>query len=112
MLVRRSHPDSIWVSLEGMMPGNGARAYQQFGFRILNHIILPSTQCSECSVAYTVDLKEACQQMKEGEYQLPCPRNGPHTEVVRLVADARDRMPSESTNPPRVAAPLVMYPLD
>lgn len=83
------------------MPGNGTRAYQQFGFRILNHIILPGTQCAECSVAYTVDLKEACQQIKEGEYQLPCPRNGPHTEVLRLVADARDGMPSESANPPQ-----------
>jgi uncharacterized protein (DUF1015 family) len=103
------------ISLEAMMPDDRSRAYREFGVSILNHIILDKMLglTSKENVAYTVDLKEAYQQIKEGKYQLAFLLNPPQPERVKAVADARDRMPSKSTYfYPKLPAGLIINPLD
>jgi uncharacterized protein (DUF1015 family) len=103
------------ISLEAMMPGNRSQAYREFGVSILNHIILDVvlSEAKDLDVAYTVDLKEAYQQIKEGKYQLAFLLNPPQPEMVEAVADAQDRMPSKSTYfYPKLPAGLVINPLD
>ena len=115
-------PDSLVVlrrrqdiSLEAMMPGNRSQAYREFDVSILNHIILDKTLglTSKEDVAYTVDLKEAYQQIKERKYQVAFLLNPPQPEMVKAVADAKDRMPSKSTYfYPKLPAGLIINPLD
>jgi len=103
------------VSLEAMMPGDRSQAYRKFDVSILNHIILHKvlSGVKYLDIAYTVDLKEAYQQAKEGKYQLAFLLNPPQPEMVKAVADAQDRMPSKSTYfYPKVPAGLVINPLD
>jgi uncharacterized protein (DUF1015 family) len=103
------------ISLEAMMPANRSQAYREFGVSILNHIILDKMLglTSKENVAYTVNFKEAYQQIKEGKYQLALLLNPPQPEMVKAVADAQDRMPSKSTYfYPKLPAGLVINPLD
>ena len=103
------------ISLEAMMPGNRSQAYREFDVSILNHIILDKMLglTSKEDVAYTVDLKEASQRIKEGKYQLAFLLNPPQPEMVKAVADAKDRMPSKSTYfYPKLPAGLIINPLD
>ncbi|MCJ7792104.1 MAG: DUF1015 domain-containing protein [Dehalococcoidia bacterium] len=112
LVVLRKRQD---ISLEAMMPGNRSQAYREFGVSILNHIILDAvlSGAKDLDVAYTVDLKEAYQQIKEGKYQLAFLLNPPQPEMVEAVADAQDRMPSKSTYfYPKLPAGLVINPLD
>jgi uncharacterized protein (DUF1015 family) len=115
VVLKRRHPDSIEVSLETMTPGKRSQAYQEFNVSILNHIILDKVLglTSKENVVYTVDLKEAYQQIKEGKYQLAFLLNPPQPEMVKAVADAQDRMPSKSTYfYPKLPAGLIINPLD
>jgi len=103
------------VSLEAMMPGNRSQAYREFGVSILNHVILDKvlSGAKELDVAYTVDLKEAYQQVKEKKYQLAFLLKPPQPEMVKAVADAQDRMPGKSTYfYPKLPAGLIINPLD
>jgi uncharacterized protein (DUF1015 family) len=103
------------ISLEAMMPGNRSQAYLEFDVSILNHVILDKglSGAKDLDVAYTVDLKEAYQQIKEGKYQLAFLLNPPQPEMVKAVADAQDRMPSKSTYfYPKLPAGLIINPLD
>ena len=103
------------ISLEAMMPGNRSQAYREFDVSILNHIILDKLLglTSKEDIAYTVDLKEAHQQIEEGKYQLAFLLNPPQPEMVKAVADAQDRMPSKSTYfYPKLPAGLIINPLD
>jgi len=103
------------ISLETMMPGNRSRAYREFDVSILNHIVLDKvlSGAKDLDIAYTVDLKEAYQQIKEGKYQLAFLLNPPQPEMVKTVADAQDRMPSKSTYfYPKLPAGLIINPLD
>ena len=103
------------IFLEAMMPGNRSQAYRQFNVSILNHIILDKMLglTSKENVAYIVDLKEACQQIEEGKYQLAFLLNPPQPGMVKAVADAQDRMPSKSTYfYPKPPAGLIINPLD
>jgi uncharacterized protein (DUF1015 family) len=103
------------VSLEPMMPGNRSQAYRQFGVSILNHIILDRVfgGAEDLEVAYTVDLEEARRQIEQGTYQLAFLLHPPQLEIIRAVADARDRMPRKSTYfYPKLPAGLVINPLD
>jgi uncharacterized protein (DUF1015 family) len=115
-------PDSLVVlkrrqdiSLDAMMPGNRSQAYREFDVSILNHIILGAvlSEAKDLDIAYTVDLKEAHQQIKEGKYQLAFLLNPPQPEMVKAVADAKDRMPGKSTYfYPKLPAGLIINPLD
>ena len=103
------------ISLEAMMPANRSQAYREFGVSILNHIILDKLLglTSKENVAYTVDLKEAYQQIEEGKYRLAFLLNPPQPEMVKAVADAQDRMPSKSTYfYPKLPAGLIINSLD
>jgi uncharacterized protein (DUF1015 family) len=112
LVVLRKRQD---VSLEAMMPGNRSQAYREFGVSILNHIILDAvlSEAKDLDVAYTVNVKEAYQQIKEGKYQLAFLLHPPGPEMVKAVAGAQDRMPRKSTYfYPKLPAGLVINPLD
>lgn len=103
------------ISLEAMMPGNKSQAYREFGVSILNHVILDRVLngAKDLEVAYTVDLEEADQQIREGKYQLAFLLHSPRPEMVKAVADAQDRMPRKSTYfYPKLPAGLVINRLD
>jgi uncharacterized protein (DUF1015 family) len=103
------------ISLEALMPANRSQTYWEFSVSILNHIILEKLMglTSTEDIAYTVDLKEAYQQVKEGKYQLAFLLNPPQPEMVKAVADAQDRMPGKSTYfYPKLPTGLVINPLD
>ena len=112
LVVLRKRQD---ISLETMIPGNRSQAYREFGVSILNHIILDKvlSGAKDLDVAYTVDLKEAYQQIKEGKYQLAFLLNPPQPGMVKAIADTQDRMPSKSTYfYPKLPAGLIINPLD
>jgi uncharacterized protein (DUF1015 family) len=103
------------ISFEAMMPRDRSEAYREFGVSILNHIIFDKMLglTSKEDIVYTVDLKEAYQQIKEGKYQLAFLLNPPHPDIIKAVASAQDRMPSKSTYfYPKLPAGLVINPLD
>jgi len=111
LVVLKRRPD---ISLETMMPGNRSQAYREFDVSILNHIILEKIMglTPKQDIAYTVDLKEAHQYIEEGKYQLAFLLNPPQPEMVKAIADARDRMPAKSTYfYPKLPAGLVINPL-
>ena len=103
------------ISFDAMMPGNRSRAYREFDVSILNHVILDDilSGAKDLDVAYTIDLKEAHRQIREGKYQLAFLLNPPQPEMVRAVADAKDRMPGKSTYfYPKLPAGLIINLLD
>ena len=112
LVVLRKRQD---VSLEAMMPGNRSQAYREFGVSILNHIVLDSilSGVKDTEIAYTVDLEEAHQQIREGQYQLAFLLHPPQPGMVKAVAGAQDRMPRKSTYfYPKLPAGLIINPLD
>jgi uncharacterized protein (DUF1015 family) len=103
------------ISLEALMPANRSQTYWEFSVSILNHIILEKLMglTSTEDIAYTVDLKEAYRQIKDGKYQLAFLLNPPQPEMVKAVADAQDRMPGKSTYfYPKLPTGLVINPLE
>jgi uncharacterized protein (DUF1015 family) len=112
LLVLKKRQDT---SLEAMMPDNRSQGYRRLGVSILDHVILDKMLglTSKEDIAYVVDWKEASQQIKDGTYQLAFLLNPSQPEIVKAVADARDRMPRKSTYfYPKVPAGLVINPLD
>ena len=104
------------VSFEGVMPESRSQAYKEYNVSILNHVILDKilgvTSSGE-NVAYTTNITEAWQKVKEGKYQLAFLVHPPQSEVVRAFADARDKMPAKSTYfYPKLPAGLVINMLD
>ena len=103
------------VALETMMPGSRSRTYREFGVSILNHIVFDGVlgKAKDIEIAYTVDPKEARQRIREGRYQLAFLLHPPQMEMIKAVADAKDRMPAKSTYfYPKLPAGLVINPLD
>ncbi|UCD22119.1 MAG: DUF1015 domain-containing protein, partial [Chloroflexota bacterium] len=112
LVLLKRRPD---ISLEAMMSGTRSRAYREFDVSILNHIILEKIMdlTPKEDIAYTVDLKEAHQHIKERKYQLAFVLNPPQPEMVKAIADAKDRMPAKSTYfYPKLPAGLIINPLD
>ncbi|HEU65750.1 MAG TPA: DUF1015 domain-containing protein [Chloroflexi bacterium] len=115
VVLKQRRTDSSGISFEAMMPGNRSRAYKELDVSILNHIILDEMLglTSKEDIAYTVDVEEAYQQIKERKYQLAFLLKPPPPERVKAVADARDRMPGKSTYfYPKLPAGLVINLLD
>lgn len=103
------------ILLDAMLPGNRSRAYREFDVSILNHIILGKIMglTQKEDISHTVDFIEAHQHIKEGKYQLAFVLNPPQPEMVKAVADAKERMPGKSTYfYPKLPAGLVINPLD
>lgn len=103
------------VSLDAMMPHNKSQTYREFAVSILNHVILDAILGGPkgLDISYTVDLKEAHRQITERRYQLAFLLPPPKPEIVKRVADARDRLPTKSTYfYPKVPAGLVINSLD
>jgi uncharacterized protein (DUF1015 family) len=102
------------VSLEALMPANRSQAYREFGVSILNHIILDRVLggAQDLDIGYSIDLKGAHEQIKEGKYQLALLLRPLRPEMVKAVADAGDRMPRKSTYfYPKLPTGLVINPL-
>lgn len=112
LVVLKRHQDA---SIEAMMPGSRSQTYREFGVSILNHIVFDGVLrgAKDIEVAYTVDMKEAYEQVRDSKYQLAFLLNPPQLGMVKAVADARDRMPRKSTYfYPKLPAGLVINPLD
>ena len=103
------------VSTEAMMPGSRSQTYREFGVSVLNHIVFDGVLrgAKDIEIAYTVDLKEAYEQVRDSKYQLAFLLSPPKPEMVKAIADAQDRMPRKSTYfYPKLPAGLVINPLD
>lgn len=103
------------ISLEAMMPGNRSEAYREFGVSILNHIVLEKilNGAKSIDIAYTVNLKDAQQQIGKGKYQLAFLLHPAQPDMIKAVADCKDRMPRKSTYfYPKLPAGLVINTLD
>jgi len=101
------------VSIETVMPCNRSQAYKEFSVSLLNHIILDKvlSEAKDLDIAYTVDLSEAYQQIKEGKYQLAFLLNPPQLEIVKAVVSAKDKLPRKSTYfYPKLPAGLIINP--
>jgi uncharacterized protein (DUF1015 family) len=98
-----------------MMPGSRSQTYRELGVSILNHIVFDGvlSEANDIEIAYAVGIEEASQQVRDGKYQLAFLVHPAQVEMIKAVADARDRMPAKSTYfYPKVPAGLVINPLD
>ena len=88
------------VSVQNIMPEERSQAYRNLNVSLLTKFILGKVldiaQDSE-DVAYTTDVDEAYQKIREGEYQVAFLLDSLQPEMVKIIADARDRMPRKST---------------
>jgi uncharacterized protein (DUF1015 family) len=103
------------VAFEAMMPRSRSQSYWEFGVSILNHIIFDGvlSGAKDMEIAYTVDIEEAGQRIREGQYQLAFLLHPPQLGTIKAIADAQDRMPRKSTYfYPKIPAGLVINPLD
>jgi uncharacterized protein (DUF1015 family) len=103
------------VALETMMRSSRSQTYRELGVSILNHIVFGGvlSEAKEIEIAYTVDLEEACQQIREEQYQLAFLLHPPRIEMIKAIADSHDRMPAKSTYfYPKLPAGLVINSLD
>lgn len=104
------------MPVETIVPGNHSQAYKRFSISLLDHVILDrmlGVEAGEESIAYVVDVDEAYQQVSEGKYQLAFLSNPPRPEMIKVVADAKDRMPRKSTYfYPKLPTGLIINPLD
>jgi uncharacterized protein (DUF1015 family) len=103
------------VALEITMPSSRSQTYRELGVSILNHIVFDSvlSEAKDIEIAYAVGLEEARRQIGEGQYQLAFLLHPPRMEMIKAVADSRDRMPAKSTYfYPKLPAGLVINPLD
>jgi hypothetical protein len=103
------------VSFEDLMRKNHSLSYKNFGVSLLNHLILDRmlgvAQDSE-DIAYAVDVEAAWQGIKEKKYQLAFLLSSPPPEIIKTVADAKDRMPRKSTYfHPKLPTGLIINPL-
>jgi len=103
------------VSTEDAMPQGHSQAYNNLNVSLLTHLILGRmlgiAQDSE-DIAYTIDVAEAYQRIREGKYQLAFLLSPLQLEMVKTIADARDRMPRKSTYfYPKLPTGLVINPL-
>ncbi len=112
LLVLRRRQD---VALETMMPSGRSRTYRELCVSILNHVVLERIvgEANDIEIAYTVDIEKAYQQVRDGKYQVAFLLHPPQVQMIKAVADARDRMPAKSTYfYPKVPAGLVINSLD
>ncbi len=104
------------ASIETMIPGNRSQAYRQFSVSLLNHIILDKMlglAQNSGDIAYTMNVNEAYQQIKESKYQLAFLLTPPQPKIVKAVVNAKDKLPRKSTYfYPKDPAGLVINPLD
>ena len=103
------------VSLGAMMHGNRSKVYRSLAISLLNHVILDKvlSGAKDLDIVYVVSATEAYQQIKEGKYQLAFLLDSPQPKVVKVIADAKDRMPRKSTYfYPKLPAGLIINPLD
>jgi len=88
------------VSIEDIMPKGRSKAYRNLNVSLLTQIVLGQVldiaQDSE-DIAYTTDVNEAYQKIKDGEYQVAFLLDSLKPEMVKTIADAQDRMPRKST---------------
>ncbi len=113
LLLLRQRQD---MPIEGMMPGGHSQAYKNFDVSILSDLILAGMlgfAGSHGDIAYSVDIDEVWQSIREGDYQLAFLVNEPQVGVIKAIADAEDRMPRKSTYfYPKLPAGLVINSLD
>jgi len=98
------------------MPDDRSQAYKNFDVSVLSDLIIDGMvgfTGSRGDIAYSVDINEVWQAIRDGEYQLAFLVNEPQVGVIKAIADAKDRMPRKSTYfYPKLPAGLVINSLD
>jgi uncharacterized protein (DUF1015 family) len=100
-----------------MMPYFHSELYQGLSVSIVDHIILEkllglSGGREETRIDYSYDKQEAVNRVSDQEYQLAFLLSPIQPEVIKVIADAGDRMPRKSTYfYPKLPAGLVFYRL-
>jgi uncharacterized protein (DUF1015 family) len=104
------------ASIVDMLPGSHSPAYRNLNVALLTDTVLGGIlglAPDSGNIAYTADIDEACQKIKQGIYQLAFLLSPPQPEMVKAVADAKDRMPRKSTYfYPKLPAGLIINSLD
>ncbi|MFH1639503.1 MAG: DUF1015 domain-containing protein [Chloroflexota bacterium] len=84
-----------------MMPSARSDIYRRLDVSIFDHIILEGllgmNAEDDMSLSYSYDRQDALERVKSGEYQLACLISPIRPDVVKAIADVRDRMPRKST---------------
>jgi len=113
VVVLRQRQDA---SIADMLPGSHCQAYSNLNVALLTDTVLGGIlglAPDSGNIAYTADIDEACQQVEQGAYQLAFLLSHPRPEMVKAVADAKDKMPRKSTYfYPKLPAGLIINALD
>jgi uncharacterized protein (DUF1015 family) len=98
-----------------MMPYFHSELYKHLDISIVDHVIVEellglSHETAGASLAYSYDELETLNRVRDQEYQLAFIVSPIRPEVVKAIADSRDRMPRKSTYfYPKAPAGLVCY---
>jgi uncharacterized protein (DUF1015 family) len=102
--------------ISGVMPEGRSQVYKKVDLSLLNHVILEQMLGiveGEGNITYTVDVDEAYQRVKSGEFQLAFLVAPPRLETIKTIADVKDKMPRKSTYfYPKLPAGLVINSLE
>jgi len=104
------------AAIVDMLPGSHSQAYRNLNVGLLTDTVLGGMlglAPDSGNIAYTADIDEVCQQIEQGTYQLAFLLSPPRPEMVKAVADAKDKMPRKSTYfYPKLPAGLIINSLD
>lgn len=111
-LLRLNNPDAA----REMMPYFHSELYKKLTVSVVDHVILERvlglSSHDEALLAYTHDRQEAIDKVIDQEYQLAILLSPIHSEVIKAIADAGDRMPRKSTYfHPKLPSGLVLHRL-
>jgi len=102
-------------SIKKIMPENNTVAYNSLSTNLFNYVVLTKVlgfTKDNSGIAYTADVDEAYQNIKEEAYQLAFLMTAPKTESIKDISLARERMPYKSTYfHPKLPTGLIMNPL-
>ncbi|MDD5081925.1 MAG: DUF1015 domain-containing protein [Dehalococcoidales bacterium] len=96
-----------------MMPYFHSETYKRLDVSITDHIIIENllgvTTQDETTIAYTHDIMDAVNRVRDQEYQLAFLLKPVKSTVIKAIADVSDRMPRKSTYfYPKLPAGLVL----
>jgi uncharacterized protein (DUF1015 family) len=103
------------AAAEHVIAGTHSQIYKRLDVSLVDHVILDSLlgfvkDQDEGALMYTHDRKEAIDRVDKGEFQLAFILNPVRADTIKVIADARDRMPRKSTYfYPKSPAGLVFY---
>ncbi len=114
----------LWLTVrdfartDGLMPYFHSDIYKRLAVSLIDHVILEemlglNVGQHEDDIAYCYDMKQAAARVADGEYQMAFLLSPIGTDVIKVVADAGERLPRKSTYfYPKLPAGLLLRRLD